>query len=180
MALSDASRGLLSPGGLDIPALFEDYARTRRPLLDCDVEGVTHVGQGEVLTAQADVLIPAALGGAITADIARELRAAIVVEAANAPTGPESDEILAKREVTVIPDILANAGGVTASYFEWAQNIQCFRWSEQEVNRRLEEVITSSYRTVRDMVNTRSLSWRTAAFLVALGRVAKATVLRGV
>ncbi|MEO7836280.1 MAG: glutamate dehydrogenase, partial [Acidimicrobiales bacterium] len=174
------SGGVSCAEGLDVPALFEHHARTRRPLSDHDQDGVVHVSQEEVLTADVDVLIPAALGGVLTAEMAKELRAGMVVEGANAPTVPEADEILAKRGIAVIPDILANAGGVTVSYFEWAQNIQCFRWSEQEVNRRLQEIITASYGTVRDLVRARDLTWRTAAFVVALGRVAKATVLRGI
>ena len=108
------------------------------------------------------------------------MRASVVVEAANAPTTPEADEILAKRDVTVLPDVLAISGGVIVSYFEWAQNIQCFRWSEEEVNRRLKEIILTNYRAVRELVERRDLSWRSAAFVLALGRVAKATVLRGV
>jgi glutamate dehydrogenase (NAD(P)+) len=132
------------------------------------------------LTADVDILIPAALGEVLTEELAKELRAGIVVEAANAPTTPTADAVLTARGIPVFPDILANAGGVTVSYFEWAQNIQCFRWSEQEVNRRLEQVMHDSYRPVRTVVEQRQLSWRMAAYVVALGRVAKATVLRGV
>ncbi len=180
VAVSDASCGLARPGGLDVPALFEQHAITRRPLASYEGDGVSHVTQEEVLTAEVDVLIPAAMGGAITEDIAREVRAGVIVEAANAPTLPEADAILARRDIVVIPDILANAGGVTVSYFEWAQNIQCFRWSEEDVNRRLKDTMTGSYCTVRHLVRTRGLTWRTAAFIVALGRVAKATALRGI
>lgn len=180
VAVSDASAGLSCPAGLDIPALFEDHGRTRRPLSEYKAEGACRVTQEEVLTADVDVLIPAALGGVITEEVAKEVRAEVVVEGANAPTEPEADALLAERGITVIPDILANAGGVTVSYFEWAQNIQCLRWSEQEVNRRLEETMTAAYTTVRNLVASKDVSWRTAAFIVALGRVAKATVLRGV
>ncbi len=180
VAVSDASAALACTDGLDVPTLFNQHARTRRPLSEHDGEGVSFVAQEEVLTADVDVLIPAALGGALTAEIAREVRAGVIVEAANAPTLPHADEILAKREIVVIPDILANAGGVTVSYFEWAQNIQSFRWTEEEVNRRLKEIMTGTYRTVAQLVSTRGLTWRTAAFIVALGRVAKATVLRGI
>ncbi len=180
VAVSDVTAAISCPDGLDVATLFEDYARPRRPLAEYEAEGVSFVEPEEVLTAEVDVLIPAALGGAITAEVARELRAGVIAEAANAPTLPDADEILAEREIPVLPDILANAGGVTVSYFEWAQNIQCFRWSEEEVNRRLREVMTGTYRTVADLVANRGLTWRTAAFIVALGRVAKATVLRGV
>ena len=180
VAISDAAGGLARPGGLDIPTLFADFARVRRPLSDYEGDGVAAVSHHDVLTAEADVLVPAALGGALTADVARELRAAVVVEGANAPTVPEAEEILAGRGIPVIPDILANAGGVTVSYFEWAQNVQVFRWSEAEVNERLAEIMAQSYRTVADLVKSRNVSWRTAAYIVALGRVARATVLRGI
>jgi glutamate dehydrogenase (NAD(P)+) len=180
VAVSDAATGLARPDGLDIPTLFAEFARTRRPLSGYEADGVATVSHHDVLTAAADVLVPAALGGALTADVARELRAGVVVEGANAPTLPAADEILADRGIPVIPDILANAGGVTVSYFEWAQNVQVFRWSEAEVNARLAEIMAKSYRTVADLVRTRGVSWRTAAYIVALGRVARATVLRGI
>ncbi len=180
VALSDASCAIARPGGLDIPRLFSEFAATRRPLTDYDGDGVSRIAPDEVLTTAADVLVPAALGDVLTAEVAKDVRARVVVEAANAPTVPEADEILARRDITVIPDILANAGGVTVSYFEWAQNIQCFRWSENEVNSRLKDIMLASYDTIQSLVQSRGLSWRTAAYIVALGRVAKATALRGV
>ena len=179
VAVSDASGGIASPKGLDIPALA-DFARLRRPLTEYDADQVSHISNEEVLLLRADILVPAALGGVITPDIARNVRAKAIIEAANAPTDPEADQILNQREIPVIPDILANAGGVTVSYFEWAQNIQCLRWTEEEVNERLKHIMTSSYATVRKLKKNRNLTWRTAAFIVALGRVAKATVLRGI
>jgi glutamate dehydrogenase (NAD(P)+) len=180
VAVSDASGALACANGLDIPGLFADYAVPRRPLADYQADGITQLAQEELLTADVDILIPAALGEVLTEELAKDLRARMVIEAANAPTTPTADAVLAERGIPVFPDILANAGGVTVSYFEWAQNIQCFRWSEQEVNQRLEQVMQDSYRTVRTVVEQRKLSWRMAAYVVALGRVAKATVLRGV
>lgn len=179
VALSDMSDAIGNAEGLDIPTLFEDYARVRRPLSQYDAAGVVRMAPTDVLTADVDILIPAALGGILTGELAASVRANVVVEAANAPTLPEADDIFAKRGITVIPDILANAGGVTVSYFEWAQNIQCFRWGEEEVNARLREIMVASYGTIRDLVKERQLTWRAAAHIVALGRVATATVLRG-
>ncbi|MCA1693623.1 MAG: glutamate dehydrogenase [Actinobacteria bacterium] len=179
VAVSDASGAIGCAEGLDVPQLFTDYAVPRKPLAEYQTDGVTQLGQQELLTKDVDVLIPAALGGVLTEELAKGLRARIVVEAANAPTLPTADAVLAERGIPVFPDILANAGGVTVSYFEWAQNIQWFRWTEQEVNQRLKQVMLDSYRTVRKVVEQRKLTWRTAAYVVALGRVAKATVLRG-
>jgi glutamate dehydrogenase (NAD(P)+) len=180
VAISDSSAAIGCAAGLDVPRLFTDYALPRRSLSAYDGDGITRLEHHELLTADVDVLIPAALGGVLTGNLARKLRARLVVEAANAPTLPDADEELARRGIPVYPDILANAGGVTVSYFEWVQNIQGFRWSEQEVNQRLKQVMVDGYRTVRGVVEQRKLSWRTAAYVVALGRVAKATVLRGV
>jgi glutamate dehydrogenase (NAD(P)+) len=126
------------------------------------------------------VLIPAALGDVLTKENAGDIQAKLIVEAANAPTQPDADEIFHNRGITVIPDILANAGGVTCSYFEWTQNLMVLRWSEDEVNAKLKTAMVSAYRTVRDLVKNKNLPWRTAAFIVALGRVAKATVMRGI
>jgi glutamate dehydrogenase (NAD(P)+) len=179
VAVSDAKGGIFHPDGLDIPALMA-YPRQKRFLQEYEAEGVRHISQEELLTSDVDVLIPAALGDVLTAEIAPEVRAKVIVEAANAPTQPEADAIFEERGIPVIPDILANAGGVTVSYFEWTQNIQVFRWTEEEVNQRLKPIMTGAYATVRNLVQTRGLTWRTASFIVALGRVARATVLRGI
>ena len=179
IAVSDLSGGLAHADGLDIAALDKALGANRL-LASYEDDGVRRVSHLDVLLTETDVLIPAALGGVFTPEIAREVRAKVIVEAANAPTEPEADEIFAQRGIAVLPDILANAGGVTVSYFEWAQNIQCFRWTEEEVNARLKQAMTSAYASVRKLVKQRGLSWRTAAYIIALGRVAKATVLRGV
>jgi len=180
VAVSDASGGVRHPDGLDVPRLFTEFAVPRRDLTGYHDDGVTALSQEELLTEDVDVLVPAALGGVLDEQVAKDLRARMVVEAANGPTVPEADALLADRGIPVLPDILANAGGVTVSYFEWAQNIQSMRWAEDEVNRRLAQVMLDSYRTVRGLVEQRKLTWRTAAYVVGLGRVAKATVLRGV
>jgi glutamate dehydrogenase (NAD(P)+) len=180
VAVSDASGGVGRAEGLDVDCLLADFAATRRPLKEYSGEGVTPLSQEEILTTAADVLVPAALGEVLTADIAADVRARFIVEAANAPTLPAADEVLARRDVVVVPDILANAGGVIASYFEWTQNIQCFHWSEDEVNCRLDGLMAGAYDTVRSLAERKHISLRTAAYIVALGRVAKATVLRGV
>jgi glutamate dehydrogenase (NAD(P)+) len=179
VALSDVSGGIASPKGLDIPTLVK-FARNRCLLADYQGDGVEPISNDALLTSEVDVLIPAALGGLFNRDVAREVRAKVIVEAANAPTFPEADEVFEQRGITVIPDILANAGGVTVSYFEWTQNLQCVRWTEQEVNDRLRQILAAAYGTIRGLVQSRKLSWRTAAYVVALGRVAKAAMLRGV
>jgi glutamate dehydrogenase (NAD(P)+) len=183
IALSDVSGAIALDGGpaerLNVPELM-DFARARRPLAEYQAEGVAHLPPDALLGREVDVLIPAALGGVFSRETAPEVRARVIVEAANAPTDPHADEIFAERGITVIPDILANAGGVTVSYFEWVQNLQSFRWSEAEVNDRLRQIMSGGYATIRNLVRQRQISWRQAAFIVALGRVAKATVLRGV
>jgi glutamate dehydrogenase (NAD(P)+) len=179
VAVSDMSGGVANPAGLDIPKLVA-FTRSRRLLAEYQGEGVSHITNDALLTYEVDLLIPAALGGVLTRQVAGEVRAKIIVEAANAPTLPEADEIFAQRGITVIPDILANAGGVTVSYFEWTQNLQCLRWTENEVNGRLRQMMTAAYTTIREVVRSRNLDWRTAAYIVGLGRVAKAAMLRGV
>ena len=132
----------------------------------------------EVIVWQADVLIPAAMEDAIDVDSARELRAEIVVEAANAPTTPDADAILRERGITVIPDILANAGGVTVSYFEWAQNIQQYRWEIDRVVEELEKVMVRACTSVRGVAKARGIDLRTASFVLALQRVGRAALAR--
>ncbi len=132
-----------------------------------------------ILLEDVDVLVPAALGGVITRDNARDIRAPFIVEGANAPTTPEADAILSERGVTIVPDIYANAGGVTVSYFEWVQNLQNFTWTEDEVNEKLEKRMVKGFETIWKVASEKNVSLRTAAFIVAIGRVGKARVLRG-
>jgi glutamate dehydrogenase (NAD(P)+) len=133
-----------------------------------------------VLLEDVDVLVPAALGGVLTRDNARDVRARFIVEGANGPTTPDADGILQERGVVVVPDIYANAGGVTVSYFEWVQNLQHFHWSEDEVNDKLERRMMKGFETIWRVATEKNVSLRTAAFIVAIGRVGKARVLRGV
>ena len=132
----------------------------------------------EVLTWDADVLVPAALGDVLTKDNARDVRAGIIVEAANAPTTPEADEIFRERGILVIPDILANAGGVTVSYFEWAQNVQQFRWELDRIRNELSNYMRKAYRSVADVAKQRRVDLRTAAFILAIERVGEAAISR--
>jgi glutamate dehydrogenase/leucine dehydrogenase len=132
----------------------------------------------EVITWPVDVLIPAALENAITAENAREVRASLIVEGANGPTTPEADQILRERNVTIVPDILANAGGVTVSYFEWAQNIQGFPWEEERIIRELEKTMERAYADVVAAAKQKSVCLRAAAFFVGIRRVAQAATSR--
>jgi glutamate dehydrogenase (NAD(P)+) len=176
VGVSDVSGGLYHPEGLDIPELLAHVRQTR------SVQGF---GSGEpisnerLLELPCDLLIPAALGDVITADNVGAIRAPFIVEAANRPITPQADEILEQRGVVVVPDILANAGGVTVSYFEWAQNIQQFKWDLPKVNEELHKTMVRSYEKVLKVATERKISLRTAAFVIAIGRVGKATVLRG-
>lgn len=134
----------------------------------------------ELLTLPVDVLVPAAIGGVINETNMREIRASYVIEAANSPVTPNADEYLQESGVLIVPDILANAGGVIVSYFEWVQNLQNFSWKEKQANQELHIKITETYRKVRKLAKRRNLDLRTAAFVLAISRVGKATVLRGI
>jgi glutamate dehydrogenase (NAD(P)+) len=134
----------------------------------------------DVLTVDCDILIPAALERAIDEDIAKEIKAPVIAEGANGPITPGADEILNAKGATVVPDILANAGGVTVSYFEWVQGLQAFFWSEEEVNERLEAIMVRSFGAVWDKAKEYKCSLRMAAYLIAVQRVAEATNIRGI
>jgi glutamate dehydrogenase (NAD(P)+) len=177
VAVSDARGGVHNPEGLDIAALT---AHVRATGWIGGFAGGVPIANEALLLLDVDVLVPAALGGVITEDNARDVRARIVLEAANAPTTPRADEILQSRGVTVLPDILVNAGGVTVSYFEWAQNIQQFSWEEDRVTAELGRHMREAYATLARVAREHKVSFRTAAFIVAIGRVGRATVLRGV
>ena len=178
VAASDARGGVHNAEGLDVPALLAHVRATRW------IEGFpggAPLTNEALLLLDVDVLVPAALGGVITEANAAEVRAKIVLEAANAPTTPKADEILHDRGVTVLPDIYVNAGGVTVSYFEWAQNIQQFTWEEDRITAELGRHMREAYATLARVARERKVSFRTAAFIVAIGRVGRAaTELRGV
>ncbi|MEZ0227159.1 MAG: Glu/Leu/Phe/Val dehydrogenase [Planctomycetota bacterium] len=177
VAVSDHTGGLVNKAGIDVPSLI-DYSRKNGGVIK-GFPGADVINADDVLLQDVDILVPAALGGVLTKETVGSVRAKLIVEGANAPTTPEADEILHSRGVIVVPDILANAGGVTVSYFEWAQNIQHFRWELDDVNQKLERYMTRACGTVWDLAQSKKISLRTAAFIVAIGRVGKATVLSG-
>jgi len=125
------------------------------------------------------VLVPAAIEDVITQDNADQVRARLIVEGANGPVTPAADKVLQDAGVTVVPDILANAGGVAVSYFEWVQGLQAYFWSEQQVNSRLEDLLTATYRSVSELAQDKGVSLRSAAYMIAVGRVAEAHQTRG-
>ncbi len=176
IAVSDVTGGLHDPSGLDITALA-DYVKENRVIEGFD-QGKT-LSNEDLLTTECDFLVPAALGGVIHKMNAESLNCGFVIEAANGPTTPPGDEILFKKKIPVIPDILTNAGGVTVSYFEWVQNLQQFRWEEDEVNSKLENKMVSAYSEVNSLRKDKEVSFRTAAFMVAIERVARSVELRG-
>ncbi|NCF18634.1 MAG: glutamate dehydrogenase [Haliea sp.] len=175
VAVSDISGGIANDQGIDIPALL-DWIGEHRVVEG--FPGADAIDGAAVLTCKADVLIPAALEDAITVDNASQIQAEVVVEAANGPTTPEAHDLLHQRGITVIPDILANAGGVTVSYFEWSQNIQQFRWELERVNRELEVIMRRAYGSVAQLAADDGLDMRTAAFVLAIKRVARAAASR--
>jgi glutamate dehydrogenase (NAD(P)+) len=177
VAVSDVGGAIHYKHGLDIPALLE-HVKIAKSVVG--FPGSETISNDELLTLDVDVLVPAALGGVISSKNVNDIRARIVLEAANAPTTPEADEALGGRGVVVLPDIYVNAGGVTVSYFEWAQNIQQFTWEEDKVNTELQRHMRDAYATLARVVKERKVSFRTAAYVVAIGRVGRATVLRGV
>jgi len=177
IAVSDSSGALYNGEGLNIDSLMA-YQKDRAPL--SQAAGGDHLTNRELLSLRADFLIPAALEGQITAENADEVKARFIVEGANGPTTPEADAILAGNGVTVVPDIVANAGGVIVSYFEWVQDLQFYFWEESEVNERLHRVITRAYRDVRTTAAQQGISMREAAMMLAVGRVVEATKLRGI
>ncbi|MFM2106481.1 MAG: hypothetical protein RL338_1513 [Chloroflexota bacterium] len=176
LAVSDSQGGIHDPAGLDVEKVLAWKSEHGTVL---GFPGATEVSNADLLEIPCDVLIPAALENQITAANAARIAARIVAEAANGPTTPEADEILAKRGVFLIPDILCNAGGVTVSYFEWVQDLNRDHWSEEVVNSKLREIMVRSFAEVLAMSRKEGVHMRTAAYLVAVKRVADATALRG-
>ncbi|MEK6767525.1 MAG: Glu/Leu/Phe/Val dehydrogenase dimerization domain-containing protein [Gemmatimonadota bacterium] len=176
IAVSDVDGGIVNEKGLDVPALLK-HAAARRPV--GEFAGGTAITNEDLLCLPCEYLCPAALGGAITDLNASRLDCKVVVEGANAPTTPGADAVLDARGVPVIPDFLANAGGVVVSYFEWTQNLQQHRWELEYVQSELRKKMVAAYHEVRDCAKTRRVSLRTAAYAIAIARVAEAERLRG-
>jgi glutamate dehydrogenase (NAD(P)+) len=177
VAISDVRGGVADADGLDIPALVAHVQRSGSVV---GFPGADAVSLSDVLETPCDVLVPAALQGQITGANADKIRARMVVEGANGPTTPEADAILRAKGVLLIPDILANAGGVTVSYFEWVQDIQSFFWSEAQVNARLARVMKRAFGEVWAAAEMHRVDLRTAAYVVGVARVAEATLTRGI
>ncbi|MGC1273746.1 MAG: Glu/Leu/Phe/Val dehydrogenase dimerization domain-containing protein [Planctomycetaceae bacterium] len=175
--VSDAAGGVWNKVELDVPGLLA-YAKEKGTV--SGFPGGEPITNDELLTSDVDVLIPAALGNVLNAENAEHIRARFIVEAANNPTQPEADEVFHRRGITVVPDILANAGGVTVSYFEWVQNRQHFKWELARVRKELDRVMTESFDHVWNIAETRKVPLRLAAYLLGIGRVGRATVLGGI
>ncbi|MBC8444610.1 MAG: Glu/Leu/Phe/Val dehydrogenase [Chloroflexi bacterium] len=181
VAVSDISGGLYAPGGLEINAIDRHVdSHPGRLLEGFHAPGVDRISNHELLTSKVDVLIPAALEHQIHADNAPQVQATMVVEAANGPTTPEADKVLHDRGIVVVPDILANAGGVVVSYFEWVQNMQCFFWEEAEVNRHLKRAMVQAFQRVWELSERHHVPLRLGAYMLAVGEVANAVQTRGI
>jgi glutamate dehydrogenase (NAD(P)+) len=176
LAVSDSTGGIHNPDGLDIKRLLDWKAEHGTVV---GFPGTTEISNAEILEIECDVLIPAALEGQITAQNAENIKAKIVAEAANGPTTPEADEILYRRGIFMIPDILCNAGGVTVSYFEWVQDLNRDHWSLEVVNRKLHEIMTNAFGETLEMAEREQVHMRLAAYLLAVDRVNAATSMRG-
>jgi glutamate dehydrogenase (NAD(P)+) len=176
VALSDSSGGIHNPAGIDVAAAVAHKRETGSLTGLAETESLTN---DELLLLECDVLAPCALEQVISADNADRVRATIVCEGANGPVTPEADRILEDRGILVLPDVLANAGGVVVSYFEWVQGLQEYFWKESEVNAKLNDIVTRAFAETWRMHEDRGLPMRDAAYAIAVGRVAEATTTRG-
>ncbi len=181
VAVSDVSGGIYNPNGLDIPAIIDYLSKDRKNLLkDYNEDGMSRISNEELLELDVKVLVPAALENQINLTNADNIKADIIVEAANGPIAAEADEILEKKGITVVPDILANAGGVVVSYFEWVQNIQSVSWTEKEVNEKLKNIMDPAFEAVWDIAQKKNATLRTGAYLIAVKRVVEAKKARAI
>ncbi|MHB9131524.1 MAG: Glu/Leu/Phe/Val family dehydrogenase [Armatimonadota bacterium] len=178
VAVTDATGGVADDRGLDVPAL-RAYRETHEMRV-AGFPGARPITNEELLAYPADVLVLAAVENQLHKENAGAVQATIIAEGANGPTTPEADEILTKKNILIIPDILCNAGGVTVSYFEWVQGLQAHFWSEAEINSQLERIMTTSYHTVMEQAERLQVNTRMAAQTLAIHRVAEATELRGI
>ncbi|HUP19232.1 MAG TPA: Glu/Leu/Phe/Val dehydrogenase dimerization domain-containing protein [Gemmatimonadota bacterium] len=176
VAVSDLEGGIYSADGLDIPRVLRHVEQAGTVVGCADADPLE---PGELLACECDILIPAAIGGVIDAAVAERVQARVVVEGANHPVTPAGDDVLMRRDVLVLPDLLVNAGGVIVSYFEWVQNIQEFRWTLERVNEELRRFITEAFRQTRTASEQERVSLRIAAYMIGISRVVQATKLRG-
>jgi glutamate dehydrogenase (NAD(P)+) len=176
VAISDSRGGVFNSRGID-PLKAMRYKERSGTVVG--MPGTSRISNDDLLTMKCDILIPAALENSITLNNVDSIKARIVAEAANGPTTPHADEVLARKGIMLLPDILANAGGVTVSYFEWVQDLQGFFWSEAEVNAKLESVMRRAFHEVHDTMRKHRTHMRTGAYVLAVGRVADATLVRG-
>lgn len=180
VAVSDVSGGICNENGLNIPAIL-DYLSTKGNLLSgYNEDGMKRISNEELLTLDTTILIPAALENQINKDNADKIKAKVIVEGANGPTTIEADKILDEKGIVLVPDILANSGGVVVSYFEWVQNLQSFEWTEEEVNSKLARKMSKAFENVYSIAKENNVSLRTGAYLIALKRVVDTTKLRGI
>ncbi|MBL9040848.1 MAG: glutamate dehydrogenase [Myxococcales bacterium] len=177
VAIGDHTASYYDPEGIHIPAALA-WVKERKVLAGWT--GAPSIPRDEILFQECDVLVPAALGSVITAENADRIKARVIIEGANGPTTPEADDLLHARGVVIVPDIYANAGGVTVSYFEWVQNIQQFYWEELRVRTELERIMRRAFQDLYATAQSHHIDLRTAAFVVAIQRVAKATAQRGI
>jgi glutamate dehydrogenase (NAD(P)+) len=177
VAISDSRGGVYSSRGID-PSKAMRYKERAGTVVG--MPGTSRISNDDLLALKVDILIPAALENVITLSNADQIRARIVAEAANGPTTPHADQVLARKGIMVLPDILANAGGVTVSYFEWVQDLQAFFWSEAEVNQRLDTIMRRAFTDVYESSRKYHTPMRTGAYILAVGRVAEATQVRGI
>jgi len=177
IAISDSQKGLYNEKGLDVKRIL-DY-KAKYQCFVCETKDETEITNQELLELKCDILVPAALENQITEKNASRIKAKVIAEGANGPTTPEADEILDDKGIFVVPDILANAGGVTVSYFEWVQNLQELIWSEEEVLDRLTRIMQKGFKEVLEISLSKKIPLRTAALMLGIGRVAEASRLRG-
>ena len=179
VAVSDVSGGVRKCGGLDIPAVLA-HVKAGKFIRDYNEEGAEHISNTELLATKCDILIPAALENQITEEVAENLNCRLVIEAANGPTTAQADVVLERRGIYLLPDILTNAGGVVVSYCEWVQNLQSLTWDENEVNALLFKVMTRALEDVYHKARDYKISYRLAAYAVAVERICKAKAKRGI
>lgn len=178
VAVSDAHGAVYNEKGLDISEIQKQKEGHRK---FADLKGIParQITNEKLLNLDVDILVPAALGGVISKENADSIRAKAIVEVANAPVHSDAQELFEKKGITIVPDILANAGGVIVSYFEWVQNLQGYAWTEQEVDERLRQKMLDALREIQSIKNDQKLSYRTASYVIAIGRILEAEKLRG-